>query len=237
MESIEQNDVDVSKLFNWGREAQLVDNNGKFLQSVYIRLVGDADLNRARVWALRDSSDLRSDLKKKGSDKRRAFIQESDTLEKDRLVELVVFLHGKELTKEIIQDIDVPIPTPPKGDATLEEQEEYQKLIDAYPEERQKLIREKLEKRTQRERERVEKLSKKEVYKEYQELMINTLCEDLMNRRFIEYCVFFGTYEDEDYQNRLFEDFEKFDNLPPEIKHQLKVHYKSLDISVENLKK
>ncbi len=65
MESIDRNDVNISILFNWGKEFILYDENRKELFKVYLRIIGDSDLNKAKVYALRKSAEMRKKLKSK----------------------------------------------------------------------------------------------------------------------------------------------------------------------------
>lgn len=55
----ERNDVDIFRLFHWGKEVTIFDKYGNELTNVYMRLVGDAELNLARVFAIRRSAELR----------------------------------------------------------------------------------------------------------------------------------------------------------------------------------
>ena len=65
---IEKNDVDISKLFNWGKAFEIVGEDG-VVDVVYMRVLGDADINKARVFALRESAKLRRALRNPDSDK------------------------------------------------------------------------------------------------------------------------------------------------------------------------
>jgi len=126
--SPEKNDVDISSLFFYKKPVTITGNKDKEL-TVYMRLVGDAELQRARVKALRDSRKLRDALKDKNSDEYLAFIPDISEVEKDRLVELSLVMSLKEISADIAQEIELPFPEEPGSKATLEEQEAYQKEI------------------------------------------------------------------------------------------------------------
>jgi len=53
----EKNDVDISSLFYYRKPVTLIGKDAE-PTTVYMRLVGDAELQRARVKALRDSRNL-----------------------------------------------------------------------------------------------------------------------------------------------------------------------------------
>ena len=76
MTFLEKSDINISTLFNWGKKFSLVDKNNTEIYEVYIRLVGDAEYGRSRVYALRKSSELRKKLNNLESDERIAFIPE-----------------------------------------------------------------------------------------------------------------------------------------------------------------
>ena len=83
----EKSDVDISKLFHYGKKFDIQDRNGKKVLTVFIRIVGDADLNRARVYAIRRSAELRERLRSKESDESLAFIPPIESVEKNSLIE------------------------------------------------------------------------------------------------------------------------------------------------------
>jgi hypothetical protein len=236
--SIEKNDVDLSKLFYYGDKFVIKDRKGKAALTVYIRLVGDAELNRARVFALRSSADLRVRLKDNTSDINHALIPSSyDELDKDQLVDLIVAYSMQDITREVLRDTTVPIPKEPRSDASLEEQEKYQKLVDEFPENRNKILNDSIATRIKEYRVELVKKSKVELEKEYESSIIKNLCEQEMLTKFREMCAFFGTFKDKEYTKQLFSSFESFDNILPDIKDQIIKSYSSLEMTNEQLKK
>ena len=83
---IEKNDVSLAKLFNWGDKFSITDKYGNFITDVYIRLVGDAELNQARVKAIRASREMREKLKTEGTDERMVFMPDFDLMEDKEIV-------------------------------------------------------------------------------------------------------------------------------------------------------
>jgi len=146
MRSIDKNDVDISKLFRWGAKFNILDSRDQVIVEVYIRLVGDAELNRARVFALRKSAELRSKLREENSDERLAFIPPLEDLDKENLVETALLYMIRDITLDAIKDTRLPLPAEPDSDSSLEKQEKYQKEVDEYPTKKDSIIREKIEK-------------------------------------------------------------------------------------------
>lgn len=237
MESIEQNDVDISKLFLWGKEFKIINVDSTVLTKTYIRLVGDADVNKARVYALRESAKLRKKLRTRNSDERLAYIPDFAELEKDNLVEAVLAYSMTDISANVIKNLNLPLPEELKSDASLKEQEEYQAKVDSWPDERKKIILEEMKGETDKERIVLSKLSKKRLEKMYESYVIDILCNDVMGIKYLEMCAFLGIYKDENYKVKAFKSIDEFTNLIPFIKDQLIEYYSSLDINLSELKK
>jgi hypothetical protein len=235
--AIEKSDVIIDKLFNWGKEFSIKDNKGNEVGKVYVRLVGDAEINRSRVFALRRSAELRRSLNNLESDESLAFIPEKGVVEKDNLVELTIVYTMRDLAREANQAIDLPYPTEPTSDAPLEDQEKYQALVDNYPKKRDELYRKQLDKFIERERTRLKKLDLDGVYSEFRLKVINDLCENEMIKKFNEFNAYLGSYSDSEFKHKLFKSHEDFERLPTELKNQFLAFYSELDIDTEELKK
>jgi hypothetical protein len=236
--SPEKNDVDISILFRWGKKVDVASRGGE-LFSCYVRLVGDAELNRARVFALRKSAELRRLLKNMDSEERMALIADPEASDKEKLIELICYLNTRDITMKAINNnrLDIPFPKELKSNATLEEQEKYQAEIDNWPQKREDKIREYIQGEIDKLKGRLQESSQENIYKMYEETAIAELCEVEMTNKFRQFCVYLGTYKDEDYKEKLFFDFDTFDNLPTEIKQQLLNAYVELEIPMDELKK
>jgi hypothetical protein len=237
MNSIDKNDVNISKLFRWGDEFKILDSSGNELLTVFIRLVGDAEINRARVFALRKSAEIRKKLKDEESDEYFAYIPDKELLEKDTLVEAVILYMTKDVTLDVFNEVRLPLPVEPESDASLEKQEKHQQEIDDYPKRREGLVRERVIEILNSRREELKSRDIDYLYNEFKKLLINKICEDEMLDSFKEMCVYFGSYKDSEYKEQLFKDFDEFDNLPQNIKGQFLDYYATLELSGEDLKK
>ncbi len=233
----EKNDVSIEELFNWGKIFVLTSPDGNIEATVYIRLAGDADINRARVYALRKSAELRKKLRDNTTDERFAFIQDKDLLDKTRLISILLGLSIREVTRKAIKETNLPDIKEPKSDATLEEFEKFQIALDSYGEKRDKEVRKTIEKELSKYKTKLEKLDEDTLYNSYVSEITNELCEQEMMNSFREMCTFFGTYKDSKFSKHLFDKFESFSNLETSLKQQFLVAYESLEIGTEDLKK
>lgn len=234
--NIEKGDVDISRLFHWGKEFEIIDRFGKKIMDVYLRLVGDAELNRSRVFAIRKSSELRKKLKNKDSEERLVYIQDISD-DKDRLIDMITVLRIRDFTQEANKEIMLSLPKEPKSDSPLEEIEKYQQEVDTYSEKRMEQVQEYVQNKLKELGEGLKKESLEWLTNEYERILINELCEQEMIRKFRESCAYLGAFRDENYKFRLFESFDDFDNLPTEVKEQFLNHYSGLEINIDELKK
>jgi len=237
MLSPEKNDVDIKKLFNWNEKVTIYGVDGIENETVYMRLIGDADWNKSRVKALRASAELRKKLKDENSDEFLAYIPIKEQVDKDALIEMMVILNMSDFRDEVIKNIDIPFPKEPSPDATLEDLEEYQKELDNFEEARLETIKEELTKISEREKEKLSKRSFDKLYDEYVQNLVNTLCKEELNKVFISYSVYFGSYKDAEFTEKYFDSYETFINLPTAVKNQFMDSYLNIDIGVYELKK
>ena len=234
--SPEKNDVDISSLFYYRKPVTVIGKNAE-PTTFYMRLVGDAELQRARVKALRDSRVLRDELKNPESDKHLAFIPNIEELETEKLIEIILLSRLKEISGEVIKEIKIPFPEELGSESTLEEQEEYQKLVDDYPKKRERIVREEIIKRAAGAKEELVARKKATLKQDYLMSLRNELCELELTKSFYDHIVFFSLYTKEDYKTPLFNSFDEYRDLPSEIKEQLLDEYRSLELGMDELKK
>jgi hypothetical protein len=237
---IEKNDVDLSRLFGWGRVFEVVNPQTQESDAlVYMKLLGDADLGRARVYALRKSAELRRKLKDTNSDEYLAWVRDISEVEVQDLINLITVFSMREVSKNAREKVKIPTPKPPKTTANLEKMEDFQKQVDAYPEKRAKAIEDAVTKEIAILQKSLKEKSKEELYRQYVKMLTDEFCERIAVDAFEDYQTYLGCYSDDTYKadKRFFEDFEAFDNLEPTIKLQFKDAYRSLDIELSELKK
>ena len=236
MSSIEKNDVDISKLFQWFDKFELRNNHGESI-SVWMRLPGDAEINQARVFALRHSKEFRAKLRNPETDEAIAYIPELDELTHEQLAEFIARYQVVDFTKEALDTVDIPYPKPLPSDATIEEQEKYQEEVDTFDERRDEVIRVFVEERINLERSKLIEKETEKLILQLRKTVIDKLCEDEMLRRYKEYIIYVSSFKDDKFKERLFNAYEDFENLPPSGKAQLAEFYNALEIGNIELKK
>lgn len=237
MVEIEKNDVDIQKLFTWGRVFEVVNSEDEVQALVYMRLLGDADVNKARVYALRKSAELRRKLMDTNSDERITFITPVESFEIDELVNRIILLSMREITNECYKNVKVKKPVAPKSSASLAKMEKYQEEVDNYP----KLFKDAVEKQMKVEMDRLRKSlesqTKEYLYKKFTNTLIDELCEQEAINAYRNMEIFLGCYKDDDYKEHFFSSFDEYDNLDTQIKLDFRAAYERLDVKMDELKK
>lgn len=232
---VEHNDVDIRPLFAWSKEFEIVDGERK--TPVFMRLLGDADMNRARVSALRRSAELRRKLKDFDSDERLAYIRDIDEVDMIALVAVITVFSMRDLTDKAIPKLKIKSPKPPRSDAKTEAHEKFQTEIDSYPNRRRSELKKLLEKEVEDLNKELSSQSKEDVYKKYVSCMVDELCERELTTAFKEWCSYLGSFSDETLTNKIFVSFDEFNNLPSALKDNFISEYSSLELYGEDLKK
>lgn len=236
MESIDKNDVDIRPLFRWGKEVEINDASGNPVK-LYVRIVGDAELNRARVYGLRTSKELRKKLRDKESDERLIYIPDWNDLEINQVCDIYLSLVAREIVQAVIKDLDMNLPAEPKSGASLEEEEEYQTKLDNWSEDRRRLIEAGVAIEMEKRRAKLSGMPKEELDKLTERTAINELCEDAMYKAFIDWVLSKAVYTDPEYKNLLFKDVEDFKDLMPDANEALASAYEEINLGMETLKK
>lgn len=234
---LEKNDVNISSLFKWSEKIPIIGPNGEELQVVYIRLVGDADLNRARVFGLRESSKLRKALKTPGTDEYEAFITQIREQDKELLVKMISLLLISQLGEESRREVDIKFPVEPSSDASQEEHEKHQEEVDNFPQTFADAAEKILRKKIKREEKRLETLDENQLKKEYGDAFINFMCQQEMTNKFMDMCTYLGTYKDKKFKRHAFLSWDDFNNAAFELKDQLRKAYSELEVKMPDLKK
>ncbi len=234
----EKNDVDISKLFLWGKKFIITDSTGKeTLGEVWMRLLGDADVNKARVYALRKSRELRLKLLDPNSDERLVYTRTQGELSHEDLVNYVTMFSMREITDRAFKEVKVESPKMPRANASLKKMEQYQHEIDEYPEKLNAAVR----KFTKREVDKLQESLRTEkddaLYQRYIDSLINELCEQEALSAYNDMELYLGSYKDESYAIKAWDSFEQFNNAPTEVKIQFRAAYETLKLKMEDLKK
>lgn len=226
----------IEKVFNWSHELDIVDKDGNKIETVYQRLVGDADLNKSRMMALRYSKDLRALLRDETTDEYQVYIDVMKEMEDEELVSIILFNELLEIRKRIDPKLYFPEPEEPEDDASNEKMEDLQAEYDSWEERRNaeldKLLKLEIEKRTAE----IRTYSRDDLLKKAITSKIEMVCETEIRNKFSEACAYLGTYTDKNFKNRLFTDFDEFLNSQEAFKSQLIKGYNELEMSSVSLK-
>ena len=234
---IERNDVDINKLFNWGKVFVFQDGQGNDEALIYMRLLGDADVNKARVYALRKSAELRRELSDKDSDMRWATIKDIDALTEDDLVNYILIFSMREIQNNALRSVDVPFPKQPKSNARLATLEKYQKEVDEYPSKKAEAVAKVMHKEVEKLKKELLSEGKETLYRKYVNTLIDEFCEREALRAYSDMEVYLGCYRDDNYTDKFWPTFEQFDNLLTEQKTIVKEAYGKLSLGSDELKK
>lgn len=234
---VEKNDVDINRLFTWGKKYVIKDMNDEVVYEVYMRLLGDADLNRTRVYALRKSQELRKKLRDVSSDERLLYIKDKEEMSKDELVYSVVSLSMREISNRAAKEVRIPSPKPPKSDAKLEKMEKYQKELDEFPNKYREATEKFIKAEVDKLKNALDTKNEDELYSMFVRSQIDEFCELEAFRAYREMELFLGCYKDPDYTQRVWDTFEQFENFDPNMKAELKAAYGTLEVRMDELKK
>lgn len=234
---LEQNDVDISSLFAYKKEITLLIPGTSDEITLYQRIIGDADNNRARVYALRESSNLRANLRDSRWEDRTAFIPDFSKLLKEDLIEVVLSLMGTDLSIQAINNTTLKQPKKPSGDASLEEQEEYQTAIDEWKKEFNLRAAAILEELTTEARTNLRKQTKDNLRTRYESELIDRHCQERFGKAYLDIATYMGTFTDASHTKRAFKSLEDFLNAPTNLKDALAESYGQLQVGGVALKK
>jgi hypothetical protein len=234
---IEQNDVDISKLFRYTHVITLKIPGEDTDLRLYQKLCGDSEINIARTRAMRKSAELRKNLSNPTWKDRIAYIPDTQRVRKAQVLELLLSLYITGWTRDAIADITISRPVSPEPDANLEEREEYQKEIDAFPKRVEEEILKYIGEKKLQKRKELEGYTKATLVELQEEALIVAKCEEMYMDTFLEMCTWLGTFTDDKFTRRTTKEFEEFENLPKETKEFLIANYTNIDIPSTELKK
>ncbi len=236
-------------LFKWTHDFLMVDSMGEPVTAedpttgeqvpirVYQRIVGDAEVARSREAALRASALKRTELRDPTNLDRLLLIPEFDRLEKDDLVSLALLSEIGDMRDEARRDLRFPYPAELKSDATLEQQEEHQRLEDTFFDRRNEAIKEDTQKLIEQRQVELTSFNRNRIEQIYEDVVINNAAKEAMMTTFNEMMTYLATYNDPKLKKRSFTSYSTFKNANTEVKRQLIEGYLRLEVGGDNLKK
>lgn len=227
--------VDISELFKWKGEAEIKDNKGNVVATVYIKLVGDRDYEVARRNALKESSQVRRNIRDGNSPEYESIIQTMNDLNKEAVISTVIGSNLADIRHEAEKALVIKEPTKPKDDS-LEEVERYETEKDNFPIKYDESIRKELDKIMDKERTRLGNLPLEELEKEFIRAVANKLCEQNFVKAFYDNLIYMSTYQDSDFSKRAFKNYDTYLSSTKEVKEQLLAAYSKVELNQQELK-
>ena len=226
----------LSRLFRWHRKVEIREGD-KVLDTVYVRLGGDAEFQEAKNAALKCSKQLRTLLRDRESNEHQSNFSDLGSLTKNELVMGITFGEIPDYRDEGLLTLpERELPELPDN-PTLEQQEEHESKLEELHAERAKALTEFIEKRAEERKKEIGEVEDIEQLREmYVHSVINMKCSEEFTRAFREYQVYRGTFMDRKFEVPAFDDFDDFDGCAPQLKNQLISAYVSLEMTGEDLK-
>jgi len=233
----------LDTLFKWQTELEIVDNKGEVVLIgekpliVHQRVVGDAELIKARKQALKASGSLRRELRNKTSDSYIAMIPDHEALDDETLGSMILLSEALNIRTQATAIAEKPKePKEPDADATLEQQEEYEAAVEAHIKAIEVAIQEKSKELADKRLEELKEVPREKLVKIFMSTVVDSLCRSEMLRVFNSWCAYLGTYKSKRIKARAFSSYAAFDNASPELKSQILDSYIGLELGGEDLK-
>jgi hypothetical protein len=239
----------LTNLLKWKKTIAIRDEKGLLVKDeegkpvvVYMRVIGDKDLEDAAQKARFASAKKRADLASTTSEQYVANVQVFDQASEEQAIEMILQGRGANWTAEAYSVVTVPdLPkleeTAQDPDApTLEEMEKFDTLRDeiemGYRQElinfvstRERTLRAELAPKSLEE---LRELAKKEVVVVLSiQAYLDTLADEKTWR---------SVYQDDQFTIREFQSIEEFQNLNITLKEQLREEYSTLEAGLDNVK-
>jgi len=226
----------IAKLFRWHKKIEIKEGD-KVLDTVYVRLVGDAEFQEAKNLSLTRSKALRIKLRNPETDEYKASFSDLETLTRDELLMGITFGEIADYRDEALLQMPEKELPPLSDNPSLEEQENYEETIQTRQRERAESLTKYIEKRAD---ERKVELSKIEDIGKLREMythsIINLKCSEEFTKSFREYQIYKGTFKDAKFQELAFDSFEEYSQCSSRLKDMLLTAYVSLELTGEDLK-
>ena len=231
--------MDISKLFKW-KIAYVIKGDDKkpFLDpdgntvTVYLRVIGDNDLDRAKKYALRQSRKLRADYRQDPQQVLPDFYEYSN----DQLATLIVMNEATDVYKQAEKDSEVKYPHQTES-VSLEDAEEYEAQMSEYFD----LLLEKIEENAKAalevRYEHYRKMDTSVLTEKAQYTYINKIVEGDMAKIYNDAILFYSVYTDEECTEKAFSSVEDVRNSAQFLKEQLYREYTKLVLKDTDLKK
>jgi len=231
--------MDISQLFKWKTEYTLVGLNKEPLSDelgnpikVYLRIIGDNDLDIAKRYALKESKKLREQYKKEYAE----VLPDFEEFTQEELAALLVMNEASMIYKQAERDTEVKYPTNTES-LFLEDEENYSDKVATYFDELVLKIDENAQKILDQRKNYYATLARDNLLKKVIRSYIDKIVESDMVKIYNDAILAFAVYKDSDCTERVFSDIDEVRNATQLLKEQLYAEYSKLVISDTDLKK
>lgn len=225
----------LSDLFRWSKKLEIKEGD-RVLDTVYLRLVGDADFQDAKNVSLKASKALRMKLKNIETEEYQASFSDLETLSREELAMGIVYGEITDYRDEaIVKNPEKMLPEL-SDNPTLEEQEEYEDLIEKIRTDRTTTLASYIEKRTEERKAELLEEEDDRLRELYHYAIINLKCNEEFTNVFRSYQIYKGTFKDAKFKELAFDSFDDFKSCSPQLKEILLQAYINLELSGDDLK-
>ena len=231
--------MDISKLFKWKKEYTLVDSQGNPVVdeddkeiTVYIRVIGDNDLDEAKKFALRESRKLRNKYRASPEE----ILPDMDELTSTELATLVTLNEASFLYKQAERETTLPYPNSTNS-LHIEDEEIYLEKLDSYFEDLIIAVDERAQKLFIETKAKYESMPIDRLRTRARNTYIDKIVEAEIVKFYNDAILFYAIYEDEACEKRVFSDIDDVRNTSRLLKEQLYTEYSKLVLTDLELKK
>lgn len=239
----------LASLLKWKKAVIIRDEKGLVAKDeegspviVYLRVIGDKDLEEATTRARYASAIKRASLAVTTSEEYISNVAIFDTATPEQCKEMILQGKGTNWTAEAFAEVTVPdVPKIEEVAAdpdapSLEELEKLDKLIAKTEEDYRKEITEYVRARESKLRSDLETMSEEELIELAKQQFIVVLSVQTYIDTLIDEKVWRAVYQDDKYAVREFKNVEEFQNLNVVIKEQLREEYRNLEAGFDDVK-
>lgn len=231
--------MDIAGLFKWSTVYFIKNEKGKIIKDesdnpikVYIRIIGDNDLDECNKYSLKVSREMREQYK----DNIKELIPDFKELSKDELIGLIVLNEADIIYKQANRDVEISYPKEPK-DLTLSESERYEQEKNEYFDKLQEAVLNKVNELIVAQKEYYKKYNKTELMSIAKKTYFEKILKNEMTKAYNDAILYYAIYNDDKFEEKTFESIEQIRNASTLLKNQLNVAYQQLHLKDIELKK
>lgn len=234
---IEQNDVDISKLFAFYKEITVKVPGSDREIKFFVRVLTDEQRNIAQTKVLRECADLRKNLKNPKWEDRGIYLPDFTKAKKEEVIEFITSVEYANALVSASNSVQIQRPPELPEEASLEDQEKWQLAQDEHRHKVNEAILSGAEEIINKLKKDLNKISADELKLRVEHAAINSAVTSLHRKLTRMYNAFYGTYLDKNFEKPAFKTFEAYKNTPRQLLDILEDTYEEVNIGGSDLKK